>query len=502
MHLTAQAPGIWEPALFPTPPVGQSAAWVEDNPASWPDNPGSRGASGSEGLHFAQDDGPAGSAVIDRCMDNVDNLAMSGNFPRLSLCARVFVICLTLVGLGLAAQRFVPGEDAVTVRSEGSNTADLVVASTAMPGAPEALLKMAIPVATPALPAPTPAPRDDPAWAQAIADTPLHLGPDARSPAVQFIPKGSPLRLLHAEGNDFQVYYGGDGHDHKASEGWVESASVVASPAPKWVQVRRGATLWADASTSRNGSGLLPDGAVLQVLGEQGMRLHIYYLGDGFSRDPAEGWVDAANLGPAGPLLVAAERGVRVLTKSDVQSLQSGAGVWLRVPYRSQFDGSPSEDANCGPASVGMALQYFHDSVPTAEVRAVADRLQGTSDPENGFAIEYLKGTVERFGLKGLDLLSGKDLRRWTLDDLRKSLSQDQPVIPQLRFREMPGRAGSDYGEDHYVVLTGMRGDDFIYSDSVDVDGPGYGRIMSAEDLKRAWGSSAFPFAAFAVAGP
>src|SRR5450759_1908632 len=69
MHLTAQAPGIWEPSLFPTPPVGQGAAWVEDNPGSWPDNPGSRGASGSEGLHFAQDDGPAGSAVIDRCMD-------------------------------------------------------------------------------------------------------------------------------------------------------------------------------------------------------------------------------------------------------------------------------------------------------------------------------------------------------------------------------------------------------------------------------------------------
>ena len=201
-------------------------------------------------------------------------------------------------------------------------------------------------------------------------------------------------------------------------------------------------------------------------------------------------------------MLTAENRGVRLLTSAELQSLRSGTGVWLKVPYRSQLDGSPSADANCGPASVGMAVQYFEKPVPTSEIRLVADKLQGTSDPESGFDIQYLKGAVEQFGLRGLDLESGKTQKKWTLDDVRRHLSQGQPVIPELRFRDMPGRAGSDYNEDHYVVLTGVSDDRFIYNDSVDSDGPGYGRVMSADNLLRAWSASYFPFAAFAVAEP
>lgn len=80
-------------------------------------------------------------------------------------------------------------------------------------------------------------------------------------------------------------------------------------------------------------------------------------------------------------------------------------------------------------------------------------------------------------------------------------LMSGRPVVPQLRFRLMPGRGDSDYWEDHYVVITGLQGNDFVYSDPVDTDGPGYGRLMSAEGLANAWGASFCPFAAFAM-GP
>ena len=430
--------------------------------------------------------------MIDPHMDNADNLGMSGNLPHLSLYARVVVACLTLLGLSLAAQALTPHEDAVAVPPARSEAVDLVAAATAKPVAADILPERASPT-------PTPLPRIVPMWGQAIADTPLHVQSDSASPSFEFVPRGSPLRVLQADGNQLQVYYGGDGHAHEPFQGWLAAKDVVDAPAPKWVQAKQQTRLWAGPSGDTGNTTMLPKGSVLEVIGAEGKRLHIYYLGDGLSHDVAEGWVHATNLVPAGPMLAAEKLGAEVLTKSDVASLRSGAGVWLKVPYRSQFDGSPSADANCGPASIGMAIQYYRGAASTSEIRAVAERMQGTSDPESGFAIEYLGDTVDHFGLKSVGLLAGKNLRRWTLDDVRTRLSQGHPVIPELRFRLMPARSGSEYSEDHYVVLTGMYGDNFIYNDSVDSDGLGYGKVMSAEILQRAWGSSDFPFAALAV---
>ena len=117
-----------------------------------------------------------------------------------------------------------------------------------------------------------------------------------------------------------------------------------------------------------------------------------------------------------------------------------------------------------------------------------------------GFRIEHLRSVVEAQGGQGLGLYQGLAFRRWTLDDLRSHLNQGHPVIPQLKFKMLPGRYTAGYSDDHYVLVTGMLGDDFIYNDAVDNDGPGYARLMSAETLTKAWSTSFYPFAAFAVA--
>jgi hypothetical protein len=298
------------------------------------------------------------------------------------------------------------------------------------------------------------------------------------------------------------VYYGGNGDDLDPAEGWAEGVDLDLTPAPRWVEVRRSALVWSGPGSDVH-LGSLPAGAVVEVLEDLGRRLHVFYLGDGYAQPQIEGWVDVFELGPAGPLIVAEKWGVRVLTRADVQAIEAGKGTWLRVPFRTQLDGSPSADANCGPASVGMVLQFFRVGVPTAELRTVAEKLQGTSDPDLGFSIEFLEGTVDRLGMKGLDLeRAPAKLKPWTIEDVRGHLGQGHPVIVELRFKAMPGRSMAGYSEDHYVVLTGVLGDDFIYNDSVDVDGPGYGRLMSTADLERAWQSSYFPFAAFAVSAP
>ena len=55
----------------------------------------------------------------------------------------------------------------------------------------------------------------------------------------------------------------------------------------------------------------------------------------------------------------AAEGGVRILTQAQVSSIQGGEGVWLQVPHRTQLDGTPEGEANCGPSSIGMALEQL-----------------------------------------------------------------------------------------------------------------------------------------------
>jgi hypothetical protein len=52
-------------------------------------------------------------------------------------------------------------------------------------------------------------------------------------------------------------------------------------------------------------------------------------------------------------------------------------------------------------------------------------------------------------------------------------------------------------------VITGLVGDQLLYDDSIDSDGIGYDRIMTAQELARAMDASdpRYAFAAFAI-GP
>ena len=62
-------------------------------------------------------------------------------------------------------------------------------------------------------------------------------------------------------------------------------------------------------------------------------------------------------------------------------------------------------------------------------------------------------------------------LRRWDLDDIRAHIQRGQPVIVQVRYRSLPGRGGAYYFGDHYILVTGMVGDGFLYNDPIDIDG-------------------------------
>lgn len=176
--------------------------------------------------------------------------------------------------------------------------------------------------------------------------------------------------------------------------------------------------------------------------------------------------------------------------------------LWLGIPHRSQFDESVYAQTNCGPASLGMILEaYGLRGYPTDAIRGEVNRLQGNSDPDSGTALSAIAAVAERAGLFPIDLYNRNGFyRRWTVDELRASVTEGRPIITLVRYAELPGNGDFDPRTDHYIVLSGISGDHFIYNDSAYARGAGRGLLISRETLQRAWENSSIPGHAVALA--
>lgn len=266
---------------------------------------------------------------------------------------------------------------------------------------------------------------------------------------------------------------------------FVESPVTMASTRPL--------TLWSADQADADELGRVPRLARLEAVGPaRDGRIPVRLdLPEGVN--PVVAWVDAAALTTTTQLGLA-----RPWARPFAFGLQT---VGLTVPYRTQLDGSAAAGANCGPASLGMIFDSYGISMPTATLRERAHRFQGTAGPDTGFLLEVLQKVVESYGLEGQDLLESGRYRRWTLDDVRRHLRAGHPVVPQLRYRLMPGREWAGVNYDHYLVLTGVDGEDFLFNDPIPWSGKGQGRITAAQ-LLRAWSNSDAPMAALAIADP
>jgi hypothetical protein len=180
---------------------------------------------------------------------------------------------------------------------------------------------------------------------------------------------------------------------------------------------------------------------------------------------------------------------------------QPSAIFILPIQYRSQFDGTPYQSGNCGPASLGMIASAFRDEhVKTTDIRELANIMQGTTGTyDSGTSFEVLTAIGRRFGLIPLNLYnSGSGYHQWTLDEVREHLRAGYPVVPQVQFRRMPGHEAADATIDHFVVLIGTSGDNFIYHDPAFYEYSGQSLVITPEQLLYAWKTGDFGFAAVA----
>jgi LysM repeat protein len=303
-----------------------------------------------------------------------------------------------------------------------------------------------------------------------------------------FLPGGRPLA-----GTSDSTVAPGTG-DATTAEDQATAASGPAAPLPDnidallgagWLRALRITDLYKAADANSSKLHQLPGSARLERLdGLRNGRIQVRDPGDGRTRQAMTGWVDATDLDVG---RAPATRELPLAYPSDTAMDISH----VFAPYRSQLDGSPYAEANCGPTAVGMALDAFGVSLPPRQLRAEALDAQHMYGNGVGTLITALAQVVQQNGLAALGLRDDSGgLHKWSLDDISSQVRQGHPVIAQVRYRSLPGRGGAYYFGDHYILVTGVVGAGFLYNDPIDVDGLGWDRVISGPTLQVAMNAS------------
>lgn len=263
-----------------------------------------------------------------------------------------------------------------------------------------------------------------------------------------------------------------------------------------WLATDRPTPFYKAADSSRAVLETLPPGVRLERLdGFKGGLIQVRDPGDGRTRQAMTGWASALDLSVGrAPSPRELPRAYPANTAMDISH--------VFAPYRSQLDGSAYAAANCGPTTISMALDAFGVNVSSAQLRAEALNVQRIWGDQVGTLITALAQVVEQRGLKTYDLYArGGGTYRWTLDDIREHVAAGRLVVVQVAYRGLPGRAGAAFAGDHYILVTGLLKDSFLYNDSIDSDGVGWDRVIGPEQLRAAMNATdrRYAYAAFAV---
>jgi hypothetical protein len=314
------------------------------------------------------------------------------------------------------------------------------------------------------------------------------------------LPQWSTLKQIDSRPDWLLVEYGGDGATRLPGPGWVKASDVGAVDPPViWLTSARSGSVWPTADSSPEKRIVdVPSLTLMETIGPdftQGTRVHVRLPGDGRSVPPSQGWADAD--------VLARTRAPSVYELPWAYPENLRADVRLSVPYRTQLDGSDYAGSNCGPTVLGMALETFGVNRPPSDLRGdvlTSEEFEPT-DTDAGSFIWALARVAQGHGLLVHDLYeaNGSDMHRWNLDEIRDSVRLKRPVIVQVVYRGLPGREDSGYYGDHYIIITGLLGDTFLYNDPIGGaaanEAPGFDRLMTATQLRRAMRASDTPYA-------
>ena len=294
-------------------------------------------------------------------------------------------------------------------------------------------------------------------WAKTKRETAIWSGWDSNAKEFAKVASDLTLQVLEFRGPRAYVYFPGDNKGHKAGLVWMDRADLQDLVWPRWARARRDTILRATPSLSSEEKLLLQRGNYIETTGEyQGRWAQAFFLIDNRPGEWAVGWVDGLDLMlPRGEQT---EISNYMLSRSTLMT--SSPELWLKVPYRTQLDGSSYAEANCGPTSVAMALEAIGKRDSLESLRSAALKLQDSDGCDDcGTFIQHLAMVAEARGAKTYGLRDDPEtFHRWSMDEIRQQLRQERVVIPQVKFRYLPGRTKSQYYGDHYIVIVGLSG--------------------------------------------
>jgi Mannosyl-glycoprotein endo-beta-N-acetylglucosaminidase len=219
-------------------------------------------------------------------------------------------------------------------------------------------------------------------WVKNKAATTLWSSARADATAFTELPAASLLRVEGPEDSGrLPVYYVGDGLLRRSGDAWVEAAAVetvdapppgqvaavdddASQPLPVWVQAHKATRLWSGPDDKAVSLTDLPQWTFLNVAGlERGGRLLVSFAGDYATRQAGIGWVDLADVGPAGDpgRWVTNHRATPLWSGVDDKALRfTDLPQWTKLRIVDDAPGS----------RIRLAIQFFGDA---------AGRLPGTA---------------------------------------------------------------------------------------------------------------------------
>src|SRR5438270_513512 len=183
-------------------------------------------------------------------------------------------------------------------------------------------------------------------------------------------------------------------------------------------------------------------------------------------------------------------------TNADGQFADGEAGlgqVSVKLPYANGLTRTAATD-DAGSFA-------FDALVPgPSQVRGYLNNLIDNCDTDLGTSLDVLSRIGREAGLTPMDLYSDQGgYRNWSTDAVRWHVQQGHPVITLVKYRNLPGHTSSVSDFDHYIVITGLTPNGFIYNDGAFSTTLGYGLEISDIELEYAWENSSIPHHALAL---
>jgi hypothetical protein len=147
-----------------------------------------------------------------------------------------------------------------------------------------------------------------------------------------------------------------------------------------------------------------------------------------------------------------------------------------------------------------MVLAAFGLEVGPSQVRDYLNSVIDNYNTDLGTSLDVLARIGREAGLTPMDLYSDQGgYRNWSPEAVRWHVQQGRPVITLVKYRNLPGHGQSLSEFDHYIVISGLTPNGFIYNDAAFASTLGYGLEISDVELQFAWENSSIPHHALAL---